>query len=301
MFILMSCTTSTSPINISKSLVKNICDKKCAFSYKYSNSTCNVTNNAYYISIPYDENSSPEVEYNNMKIKATNIQIFQPSLNKYEGKQLDGEILIYHTGTDTSVILCIPIVKSSLKTEGSQLLETLFSNTATRTPNTDDAATINFSNFNINSLIPKGSFYTYEATLPIPPCNGKHNFIVFSGFVSIDTKTYENMITTIGPHSFETKNGPQLFLNPKGAFYGTRTQDMEDDIYIECNPVGEDGEILYSKNKSLNLSLPSEFNISDIMKSPYILFILSIMGLTIVYKGSQVAWNIFNKKKLNNK
>ncbi len=109
------------------------------------------------------------------------------------------------------------------------------------------------------------------------------------------------MITTIGPHSFETKNGPQLFLNPKGAFYGTRTQDMEDDIYIECNPVGEDGEILYSKNKSLNLSLPSEFNISDIMKSPYILFILSIMGLTIVYKGSQVAWNIFNKKKLNNK
>ena len=93
----INCEDATSPVNIDKNEVVGPCDLKCKYNYTYGIYSPNITNNGNYISLNYSGQSNP-VTFNDLKYEVQEIRIYRPSLHKYQGSTVDGEILIIHGG-----------------------------------------------------------------------------------------------------------------------------------------------------------------------------------------------------------
>lgn len=235
----MSCTNSDMPINVENT--SNKCDLTCSFSYTYGNSDLSVTNNGDHLSFSYDGNST--VIYNGDNYNVQDIRLYKPSLNKYYGSKVDAELFIHHVGSSgQNLLLCVPIVSNN----SSSASNTMFNNVIPFVPSKlNESRTINVSNYTLNYFIPKSGFYSYTGKLPYEPCNGNYNIILFDSRNTINMNP--NNLSTIGsilevPNTkikASTKN--KLYYNKIGTTENTLTG--EDEIYIDCQPVNESGEI----------------------------------------------------------
>jgi len=110
----MSTTTPTSQnfsVDISKKNVKGQCDYKCAYSFNYGTSNSIATNQGEYLSLSYENKSTPPVKYNSAEYRVDNVRIYFPSLHTFNGRQTDGELIIEHTPVTTGnkLLVCVPI------------------------------------------------------------------------------------------------------------------------------------------------------------------------------------------------
>lgn len=241
----MACTSSTAPINISSKDYSDDCYLKCLFKYNYPRSPATtIINEGNYLAVSYDK---VKVDFNNDVLRVEGMRIYTPSLHTFNGKRADAEVVIAHMDRGVSLLVCIPIVISSGKNDGSKNLDDIIKQAVSRTPNVGESAVITVNNFTLNSFIPKKApLYAYEATLPYAPCNGSHQYIVFMPdktplFISSDTMASLKKI--IVPHDSTIKPSREFFYNKRGAiFTDPSADDGDDDIYIECHPTGADGE-----------------------------------------------------------
>jgi len=92
-------------------------------------------------------------------------------------------------------------------------------------------------------------YYSYTATLPWKPCSGKYNYVVFhkDDAITISPQAY-NILSggnsppgVIRPHRINSNKGKadELFYNAKGPI-----KPNLGEIYIDCQPTGDDGEVL---------------------------------------------------------
>ena len=239
----MSCPNATAPIDINMGDISGKCDLKCEFSFAYINSSCVATNRGDYIALSYDDANVPPVIYNTVGYNVFQVRIYTPSLHSYSGTKADAELIIIHTSnTGTSPLLvCIPINTATSTSPSAILFKNIITTTASSAPSDGEHTNINISNYNLTDIVPRKPFFSYSATEPYLPCTGKVNYIVYNpltAVLDIQPDILQKLKSIISDNTYAIKTGPKLFYNETGPIVGAGS----DQIYIDCQPVGQSDE-----------------------------------------------------------
>lgn len=275
----MSCDRSTAPINIPSSSSVYPCDLKCAYNFAYGNSNCNIKNEQNYIHLSYDQRSDAKaIRYNTLNLYVQEVRLYSPSLHKYQGKQAAAELLIIHGGDGVNLIVSIPIVAGSKISQGGALLDGIIQEGLPRISNLGESASLGIDNYNLDYVVPKKPFFSYSGTLPYTPCTGKYNYIVFDigNAINIKSSSIKQLRKVISPFSAPIRD-TEPFYNKLGPNQGG---DNSSDIYIECNPTGDSGEVLlYNDNTGDNGNYEKQFE--EFLQSP-IFKVLTAVGIILI-------------------
>ena len=281
----MSCPNATAPVNIDKN-TNNICDLKCKYNYNYPFTNLLVRNKGNYLSLKPDPEQVPSVTFNANNYNVNEIRVYKPSLHSFNGKKTDGELIIDHTNISgvKGLLVCIPLEKTNIINISTGLFDSIISGVAQRAPSMGGSTNINLPTFSLNKFITqKIPFYSYTGTLPYTPCNGEYNYVVFGreASVSVGGSAWNSLDKILITNDIEVKNNDSVgvYYNKNGAIKGGGIGSADDDIYIECNPTGDEGEILVKKSNIFNDLLNNENSI--INKSKPLIYIL--LGAIIIY------------------
>jgi carbonic anhydrase len=281
----MNCENSTAPIDINNNPT-GTCDLKCKFNYKYKESGSKLTNNTVYLSLTHDQVYPAPVNFNADDYQVSEIRIYSPSLHTYSGVHAEAEMIIVHTGTQGSLLVCLPIIKGNKTTTKSEKdIETIIqaAKKFARKPNEETPLQ---ENFNLNNFIPKNKpFYSYKATLPYVPCNGEHNYVVFSkddgAYITIYGELLKNLKSVITSHSTLVKKDTKFYINKMGA---NVSSGKAEEIYIDCKPVSDDGETIdESKLKSESKDIFKDMNFSDIKDNIFFKILFILLAIYLIY------------------
>ena len=278
----MSCSTATAPINISLSNITGNCDMKCAYSFFYNNSACIVTNKGGYLSISYDKSSSPPVIYNSAAYDVSEIRIYTPSLHAYSDTKTEGEMIIIHksnTGAN-DLLVCIPIKLNNSTSSSALFMQSLINTVANNAPSEGGQTSVNISRFNLNTYVPHKPFFSYTATLPYQPCNGKVEYVVFdptNAYLDIMQESLDKLNQVIFQNNYDIKTGANLFYNQKGPGSGGAAGN---EIYIDCQPVGASQESSQIVSDGSGYTATAD----DFLNNPYVKLILgSLLFIALLY------------------
>lgn len=244
--------TCNVPINIVRQQTDK-CNLKCKLWYNYGNSSCLLRNANDQLIIAYDGDS--DVVFNSVPYNPTEIRIFKPSIHSYDGTYAEAEIVIVHSGGQNGLLICIPITisETSASNKGSAILEDII----THATNSSEVITLNIQDFNANNLIPKSSYFSYAGPIPYGTCNASSNaqYVVFhykQGSMTVSQEIMDNLGKLIHDAYIPIYEG-KSFFNEKGTIENGFAGDGQ--IYIDCQPTGEDSEIVYQSppDKAINL------------------------------------------------
>ena len=252
--------TRDAPVNLTSHIMRKEdrqCSSTCNFSYQYNTSTCNVYNKGSHLRIPYDSGSGGlyPARYNGVDYKVEHIHIHQPSLHRYDGALADAEILAYHSSADgRNLIVSIPInVGNGAGKQSSDIMNTILQNLPSRTSSGGKYIS-DVNNFNLGNLIPKEGFFTYVGRHLLPQHTGVYNYIVYhkkdailvfrDSMTSLNDLSRDSAIHKTEPISENMMPTNMYYYNKRGA----NNAKGSGDIYIKCNPTGEDGTVLYQQS-----------------------------------------------------
>jgi len=293
MVVNISCGNSTAPVNIDKNKVIGPCLLKCDYRHSYGIYTPNIKNNDNYLSLNYSGKSNP-VKFNDVNYQVQEIRMYRPSLHTYGNKRADGEILIIHGGSGKNLIVSVPFMVGGKTDKGSTQLSSVLSEAIKRAPTKGSAVTLSLGDFSLDNFIPsKRGFFSYNGTLPYKPCNGAYSYVVYSidDALNISSKVFDSLKKTITDTSVDIKSN-NYFYNKNGS---NVSSGENDDIYIDCQPVGEDGQVLVNETitgKSLTSGGNMNVNMEEIEPFLYV-----IGGLILALGISYGVNHLFKKFK----
>jgi carbonic anhydrase len=291
----------TAPLNIVQNLQTNkICKLKCAYQFTYPTTTLQIVNGGNHLLLTTDETANPPVNYNDLNYNVQYVGLVQPSVHQYNSSKADAELIIIHTTVSGNPLyVCIPIKNSSTSTSASVNFFDMIMSTVAQTASALGGRTI-FTNstFSLNRFVPMTPYFAYTGTnMFSAACRSKSS--------KIDYLVYhlDNAIT-MSPQAFATlkrvipdrqtfneamsedKNSGGLFYNPNGP-----TPANQPDIYIDCQPTGDDGEVLVAAKKDTSSFLDNKL-IKDIMGSDILSSgIKLIIGLILMV----LLWKVIMK------
>ena len=247
------------PVDLTSDIMRKedrSCTSTCRFSFQYNTSTCNVFHKETHLSIPYDSGSGLyPAKYNGVDYKVEHIHIYQPSLHRYDGALADAELLAYHSSADgRNLIVSIPInVGNGSGKQSSEIMNTILQNLPSRRYSGGKYIS-DVNNFNLGNLIPKEGFFTYVGKHLLPQYTGVYNYIVYHKKDAI--LIFRDSLASLNDINRDTsiKRLEPLTENkmPKNMYYynknGANNAKGSGDIYIKCNPTGEDGTVLYQQS-----------------------------------------------------
>jgi carbonic anhydrase len=247
------------PVDLTSDIMRKedrSCTSTCRFSFQYNTSTCNVFHKETHLSIPYDSGSGLyPAKYNGVDYKVEHIHIYQPSLHRYDGALADAELLAYHSSADgRNLIVSIPInVGNGAGKQSSEIMNTILQNLPSRTYSGGKYIS-DVNNFNLGNLIPKEGFFTYVGRHLLPQYTGVYNYIVYHKKDAI--LVFRDSLASLNDINRDTSIKRLEPLNenkmPKNMYYynknGANNAKGSGDIYIKCNPTGEDGTVLYQQS-----------------------------------------------------
>ena len=298
----MTCVLSKAPINIPKES-NDLCVEKCSLKFNYGKSSLSIKNSGDYLSLGYDA-STTNVKYNANKMEVHEIRIYTPSLHTYDGVRAEAEMVIVHSGFGKNLLVCIPMKSSDGTGSGASTFSQMLLEASSRIPNSGDATTINALTWSLNDFVPnKKPLWSYTSNLPYSPCTGIYDYIVFSlndYYVPISSKIVGllqgkgNRKGLITKQQYDIKSGPRIFYNKNGATNSNFSGD-DDDIYIECQPTGDQGEALFkqSTSESGDKSLNLDISFDDIIKNPAFEIFVGIIAAYALFKAGQFAYKKF--------
>ena len=271
------------------------CEAKCFYSHNYAaSSTCVVTNDGDRLSIKYD--GGGDVTYNGSSYTPTVLKIFCPSITKFNGQQTAAELVIEHAAKNASItglLVCIPLSTMGPPTNGAIILQDIIKQSPIE-PNVAEA--LNISDFNLNTLIPKAPFYTYQGPLPYDGCNPTATFqyVVFHpnrlGGIALPAATLKSLRALIHFSFIVAHPGKGVFFNAKGT---TQTGNVGDGLYMQCKPVGASDEEVVVKEIS-PLSAPA---ISGDFLGSIFAVLVGIVVIFVTFKVSQFVLEFIGKHK----
>jgi carbonic anhydrase len=291
----MSCPSATAPIDISISSITGKCDLKCSYSFNYNNSSCVATNRGDYISLSYDKSSKPPVSYNNTSYDVQEVRIYIPSLHSYSGSKSDGELIIVHTSNTGAnpLLVCIPIKRNNTSSVSAMFFKAIVETVANSAPADGESTTVNVPKYNLTALVPNKPFFSYSATEPYQPCSGSVEYIVYvplNAALDIADDTLKKMETFISTNPYDIKTGPKLFFNETGPRKGGA---VGDDIYIDCQPVGESEETTDVVVEESDGSI----DIEGLMDNPIVKILVGSLVFVIILYGIKYALGMFKPPK----
>ena len=288
----MSCPNSDSPINISTTANVLSCEVFCSYMHQYKDSACTATYYSDHIKLSYDATTSAAVTFNNEGYNVREVNIYAPSIHAYNGSSADAEMLIIHDGAGKKLIVSVPLVQSNNVAASAKILDDIigkFSSTVDKTK-TNDSQLINVQNYNMENFIPNSPYYFYMGGAPFSPCDGQYNFVVFDmtkSPVSIGGDALKTLTGMIQPSGITAVSRSDYYYNSSGP--NVKPGFNKDEIYIECNPTGEDGEILFqTPPPTMGSDIGGALSMDNLMHNPYLNVAigigLSYMALKMVGK-----------------
>ena len=295
----MSCPNANAPVDI----VNNpdlVCDLKCEYSFKYPQSSLNVTNRGEYLSFRTDPSNIPPVTYNADKYEVAEIRLYHPSLHSYSGKKADAELIILHNGVSSNgnLLVCVPIVTGS-GGDSADIFDTIVSEVAKTANSPGKKTTVNIPAFSVNKFIPMKPYFSYNGTLPYSPCNGDYSYIVFSkndGPLSMTGLALESLKKLTTANGYSTQQNKQgVFYNKKGPSALTGGSG-KDDFYMVCDPTGREGETQVVAEKTTSAKFNTE-SVTNLLKNNIVVQIL--IGAALIIVLTKVGSFLLNKIKDN--
>ena len=290
--------------NISQDNVSGECNLKCAYSFQYSNSTCVAKNNGDSIMLSYDDSNVPPVTYNGNKYKVSGVSILATSFFLFNGKPAKGIVVISHApvvgGAGMNVM--IPIVSGNSSMPSSNILTKIINETANLAPKSGNKSVISVENYNLNNIVPKKPFYSFNW----PDPGGGTETIVYGieNAITIDADTIAKLNSIIKGETFVLKAAwlGKIFYNPKGPNSGGSSSST-DDIYIDCQPVNVSEETIQmsTENKlSMEYQMKSDYDAKStfikIYNNPWFQLLLLIFVIVIFYYFIQFVLRLGESK-----
>lgn len=270
-------TDSNQTMNITKAQQVGMCEEKCAFSYKYqTSSNCIASNLGDFIKFTYDEQTTPPAYFNNIVYKVQEINLYSPSIHRYNGQKVAAELVIRHFSTSSGapLLVCIPMTNAGIITEGSNITNQLITQVVEKPLNNGDPAMkVNIDNYNLTQVIPDKPYFYYFK-------NDMH-YIAFGVMdalsISNDLMTKLRSLIT-EPMRVLAPRASEVFFNKEGPLaYGADSMDGE--IYIDCQPTGnsqETEEVTFDQPGSTFESF------DDILNNPIFYFLLLTVIIYII-------------------
>ena len=273
--------TCNAPINIVKQTTDK-CSLKCLLWHKYGNSSCTVKNEWNQLVILYDGVS--DVMFNSISYNPVEVRIFKPSIHKFEGAFAEAEIVIVHTGTNGGLFVCIPVntTPNMTASTGANLIQDIIS----KSPGQKEAATtLNVSDFNLNHIMPKSSYFSYTGTRPYEcDANTMYNYVVFPlNSFSVNQSTMNSLGGLISDSDIPVHEAT-CYWNEMGTKSNGFAGDGQ--IYIDCQPVGEEGDIIF---KEQSLPAGRKVNLKWVYAFLYVIIGAIIMYLAARFLGFMIA------------
>lgn len=202
-------------INISSDNVAGKCDYKCSYTYNYIRTNIVAKNNTNMISI-INDGIEPVVKYNNNNYMVSSTMLVSPSLHKFNNNKTDGEILIEHIPVEggKKMYVCIPIIQSIAFSSASVIIALIIAAIKADATAENDSVRVDTDNFNLNSFIPNGKFYSYSG---YDLQNNDSDFVVFGieNAIPMNQVIFNSLTELIQPISMQMKGG-DLFVNDNG-------------------------------------------------------------------------------------
>jgi len=274
-----------------------------------------------YLEIKYDlknSGTSPHVGFNGENYNVSSIRVYQPSLHKYDGQQAAVELLIFHDGptykggNTKKLVVSIPYQSGTASSNyttsksGGQILENIIGDyyklAPTPKPSTKVATTttattmvtpppspqnLNIKNFNLSNFIPNIQYYYYIAPeLPkFGVCQKEvtTNYVLFSitnGTQYISSDAISKLKSLINDSKFPIRKA-QVFKSAKFA-NSDSVGAKANEIYIDCNPTGTEGEELYKPANDSGEKVSSISKMVDNLKNSGIVQFLASIIVSIV-------------------
>jgi carbonic anhydrase len=292
-------SSCTAPIDIADDKVTGDCSLKCTYQINYGMSSPTIVNMGDCLALK-EFGPTCTAKYNDQDMIVTEARFYFPSLHKFQGGRKSGELLIIHEGYGKKLIVSVPIVAvgtASPSGLGNTQVSSIFSQGAKNTPNKEETSLLKVNNFSLNNVIPmKVPFYSYTGTKPDVQCGGDDTtYIVFadeSSAINIPLVAVEKIKRVLVSSNATIYPTPPsgLYLNKKGV-----KTNMTDDIYIDCNPVDAEGNILVDeseKNGGSSAGFGSGMSFEKI--EPYLFIIL---GLAIAIGIERAMRYVLNKAR----
>ena len=256
----MSQIQCTAPLDIVKNTqTDKICKLKCAYQFDYPRTTLTIINGVIMLIMIPERVTTPPVIYNDNNYEVIWSFLAQPSIHSYNGQKAEAELIIFHSSISGKYMcVCIPIKSSSSSADDSANYFDLILSAVTLTaPSAGGTAIFNNSTFSLSKLVPMKPYYSYTgADFFSKEC--------YPGQLQIDYLVYhyEHAIT-MSPQGISTlqrllKPSNQVFPQPLpesvnygGIFYNPigPISPNKPDIYIDCQPTGDDGEIIMAAKR----------------------------------------------------
>jgi carbonic anhydrase len=232
----------------------NICNLKCAYQFDYATTSLQIMNRGDYLLWKVDEVNTPPVTYNDDLYNVLEARIYWKSLHAYLTDSTttpvytDAELIIQHVNRKNTkqLFVCVPITQSSTSTADSAMFfDFIMTEVARTAPSKGQQTSYNKSTFSLDKFVPTKPFYSYNGTFPWPPENGSFDYIVFDkeDAITMSPNAYSMLQKVITAHEITALSGGtagvELFYNPNGPI-----PPNAGEIYIDCQPTGDDGEIL---------------------------------------------------------
>lgn len=286
-----SCANATAPIDLTQNTDK-VCNLKCSYSINYSPTSFRIMNKGSYLSFKVEDTNIPPVVYNDQNYNVQEVRLYHKSLHTYNNEQADAELIIVHSNTmsTANLLVCIPITQSSTTTAECALLFDFIIAETQRTANSQGLQTVyNSQNLSLGKFIPLKPYYSYSGTLPWTPCNGSYDYVVFKkeDAITMSPQAYKTLLAlNPSPHNIQRKNNSNnVFYNANGP-----VKPNVGEIYIDCQPTGDDGEILVPARVDTAGVLDNEL-LKRIFNFTMVKILVGVLVMIIIWKISMKVIN----------
>ena len=301
----MTCPNATAPRDITRNVTAN-CSLKCDYSFAYPISAITAGNKGTFLSFRVDKASTAPVLYNADNYELSEARLYTPSLHTYGGQIAKAELILVHNniGGRGTLLVCVPVnVVQNSTSDSVRLLDTILAQCAKTATTAGQQTVINTTTLSLNACVPTKPFFSYTATLPFEPCNGDANYVVFSNETegSAATISYDAFLalgTLIKPHAYKVQKTdadktPPLFYNSGGAKKLQEVRNQTDNVYIECNPTGDEGQTLVPNNRT-SAQLFSTGGLGAFILQQNILF-QAVVGILVIIVMMKICAMLLNK------
>jgi len=299
----MSCKISTAPINISTN-IRQPGGSQTQFTYDYGLANCKLTNKKTYLDIEcYD--GVNKTEYNDIGyLDVTSVRVFRPSLNTYDGQKAHAEIIITHTGNGRNLYICVPIMVSAKKSDSVNWFSQIINHVPVQV---GSKVSVNVSNFSLNSIIPKASYFVFNNGTFNWGCNSKDIMILFdkNDAIGIKSGDYQKLVSRISQASYNVNQNPEYVrFNRSGTKAGPgKSANSLEGKQLTCTPITDlDGNniegkpLAWSSDFSDNKDKAKDY-FSSVQGKYLIIIIAVILGIVLVSLLGYGMHKLFKKNK----
>ena len=275
-----------SPINIDTELVES-CKELCSLEFMYNPSPCKVEfTEGQHIRVLYDSDSG--VLFKNTFFKLKEITIHTPSLHKIDNNDVDCEMCLIHSASDSAyddnglIISCL-FNQGNYYGKAETFLNQFINEIKINATETVDVS----PDWSADMLIPdKKSFFLYKGSIPFPPCSKNMNYIVMDTIGNIGPSNLSLLQRNLGKNirPIKTLDGRQIYYNSgKVSELTYRDVQKSNNKYLRCKK-----KKTYSVSKTTSSVTKKQTDVQSMNASnkTYIRNIISIITYILIFMNA---------------